>query len=116
MDIFNDIFGFVQAGFNDMRTNLMAIVIAFIIAFFVMKSWGQLLMMTIGATLVPLLAVAFVKPLISSEKIVFPPIMEMDYWMGALGLAVGYLIMLIVLFFLKNNVFKLGRGGHAHAH
>jgi len=114
MDLFNSIMGFVQAGFNDMRTNLMAIVIAFIISFFIMKKWGQLLFMVVGATLVHLLAVAFVKPLLDGGKIEFPPVANGDYWMGALGLAVGYLVMIIVLFFLKNNVFKLGGGGSSH--
>jgi len=114
MDLFNSIFGFIQAGFNDMRTNLMAIVIAFIIAFFIMKKWGQLLFMTIAATLVHLLAVAFVKPLLDGGEIAMPPLMDKEYWMTALGLAVGYLIMLIVLFFLKNNVFKIGKGGGGH--
>jgi hypothetical protein len=114
MDAFNSIFGFIQSGFNDMRTNLMAIVIAFIVAFFVMKKWGQLLVMTVVATVVHLLAVAFVKPLITSESISMPPLMDMAYWMTALSVAVGYLIMLIVLFFLKNNVFKMGGGGSHH--
>ena len=111
MDIFNDIFGFVQAGFNDMRTNLMAIVIAFIVAFFLMQKWGQLLLMTLGATLIHLIALAFVKPLLGDGEIAIPPLMDKGYWMTALGLYVGYLIIIIVLFFLKNNVFKIGRGG-----
>lgn len=111
MDIFNDVFAFVQAGFNDMRTNVMALVIAFIIAFFVMKKWGQLLVMTVAATLVHLLAVAFVKPLLDGGKIAMPPLMDPEYWKVAAGLAVGYLIVIIVLFFLKNNVFKIGHGG-----
>lgn len=111
MDIFNDIFAFVQAGFNDMRTNVMALVIAFIVAFFVMKKWGQLIFMAVGATLVHLLAIAFVKPLLDGGKIAMPPLMDGEYWKVAAGLAVGYLIMIIVLFFLKNNVFKMGGGG-----
>lgn len=113
MDLFNSLFAFVQAGFNDMRTNVMALVIAFIVAFFVMKKWGQLLIMTVGATLVHLLAVAFVKPLLDGGKIAMPPLMDVEYWKVAAGLAVGYLIVILVLFFLKNNVFKLGgSGGH----
>ena len=114
MDLFNSIMGFVQAGFNDMRTNLMAIVIAFIISFFIMKKWGQLLIMSVAATLIHLLALAFVKPLISGGDIAMPPIMDKAYWMSALALFVGYLIMLIILFFLKNNVFKIGKGGGGH--
>ena len=114
MDLFNSIFAFVQAGFNDMRTNVMALVIAFIVAFFIMKKWGQLIFMTIGATIVHLLAVAFVKPLLDGQAPVIPPLMDGEYWKVAAGLAVGYLIIIIVLFFLKNNVFRIGHGHHGH--
>ena len=31
---------------------------------------------------------------------------------GAGGLAVGYLILIAIFFFLKHNVFKMGHGGH----
>ncbi|MBX7248461.1 MAG: hypothetical protein K1X35_05340 [Caulobacteraceae bacterium] len=111
MDLFNSILAFVQAGFNDMRTNVMAVVIAFIVAFFVMKKWGQLILMTVGATVVHLLLVAFAKPLMDGKAPVIPPLMDPEYWKVAAGLAVGYLIALIFLFFLKNNVFKIGQGG-----
>lgn len=111
---FGAIFGFMRDGFNDMRTNLMAIVIAFIVAFFLMKKWGQVLLMAVGAAIVHLLIVAFAIPLIEQQPPVMPPLMDSGYWLTAASLAVGYLIMIIVLFFLKNNVFKIGKGGGGH--
>lgn len=107
----SSIFDFVHHGFDSMRTNVMALVIAIIFAFFIMKSWGQLLMMTIGATLVHLLLLAFVAPLIDKHPLAMPPLMDTNYWITAAYIAVFYLITLIVLFFLKKNVFKMGGGG-----
>jgi len=111
MDFINDMFAFVREGFNDVRAMGTALFIAFVVAFFLMTKWGQLLIMTVGATIVHLLAVAFVKPLLDGGKIAMPPLMDGEYWKVAAGLAVGYLILIIVLFFLKNNVFKIGKGG-----
>ena len=109
----SSIFDFVHHGFDSMRTNLMAVVIAIIFAFFIMKSWGQLIMMTIGATLIHLLLLAFVAPLIDKQSLAMPPLMDVGYWVNAAYIAVFYLITLIVLFFLKKNVFKMG-GKAAH--
>ena len=111
MGAFTPIYEFIHHGFNDVRTNILAIVIVLVVAFALMKSWGQLLAMTILATVVHLLAIAVVLPLVSGKTPVMPDLMAKDYWMTALSLAVGYLIMLIVLFFLKKNVFKMGGSG-----
>jgi hypothetical protein len=100
-------------GFNDVRSDVMAIVIALIIVIAFMKSWGQLIFMTIGAVLVHLIILTLL-PLVQHGKIAMPDVMSGGFWMQAGSLAVGYLILIIVLFFLKNNVFKMGRGGGGH--
>ena len=113
MGAFGPIYNFIHGGFNDVRTNILAIVIALVVAFVMMKKWGSLIPMTILATVVHLLAVALALPLLTGKAPTMPDLMSGGYWMTALSLAVGYLIMLIVLFFLKNNVFKMG-GGSKH--
>jgi heme exporter protein D len=107
---FTPIYNFIHMGFNDVRTDTLAIIIAFIFAFFLMKRWGQLIVMAIGATLVSLILNAML-PLLNHGKLMMPDVMAKPYWMGALALLVGYLILLIIFFFLKNNVFKVGKGG-----
>ncbi|HEY3813197.1 MAG TPA: hypothetical protein VGL66_08210 [Caulobacteraceae bacterium] len=109
------IFHFIHQGFDTVRTDILAIVIALIVVFALMKRWGQLIVMTIAATVIHLLIAAFAVPLIDKHPLVIPDVMAPSYWMMALSLLVGYLIMIIVLFFLKNNVFKMGKssgGGH----
>ena len=105
------IWHFIHQGFDTVRTDILAIVIALIVVFALMKSWGQLIMMTIAATVIHLLIAAFAVPLIDHKKLAIPDVMAKEYWMMALSLLVGYLIMIIVLFFLKHNVFKMGKGG-----
>ncbi len=108
----SSIFDFAHHGFDSMRSNGIALVIAIVFAFFIMKKWGSLLMAVIGATVVHLLIMAFVVPMIDKHPMAMPPLMDMGYWVTAGYIAVFYLISLIVLFFLKNNVFKMGGGGH----
>ena len=107
---FGPVYNFIHQGFNDVRADGLAIVIALIFAFFLMKKWGQLFVMTIGATLVHLIIMALL-PLFNHGKLVMPDIMAKPYWMMALALLVGYFILILVFFFLKNNVFKMGKGG-----
>lgn len=107
---FGPVFGFIHQGFDGVRTDVLAIVIALIIVLAVMKSWGQLIAMAILAVVAHLLIVAFVVPIADHKQLALPPLMDPRYWHMALSLAVGYLIMLIVFFFLKKNVFKMG--GH----
>jgi hypothetical protein len=105
---FAPIYGFIHQGFDSVRTDVMAIVIALIIVLALMKTWGQLIPMLILAVVAHLLIVAFAVPLVDHKTLAMPPLMDMGYWRMALSLAVGYLIMMIVMFFLKKNVFKMG--------
>jgi hypothetical protein len=107
---FTPIYNFIHAGFNDVRADGLAIVVALIFAFALMKRWGQLIVMTIGATIVHLILIALL-PLLNHGKLIVPDFMSKPYWMMAAALLVGYFILLMVFFFLKNNVFKMGKGG-----
>jgi hypothetical protein len=108
MDLVNTIHNFINRGFDGVRTDIIAIIIALIIVFAFMKSWGQLLIMTVMAVVIHLIIQALI-PLTHGGKLIFPPVTHTEYWMGALALFIGYLIMILVLFFLKYNVFKMGR-------
>jgi hypothetical protein len=109
---FGTVYNFIHNGFNDVRLNILAVVIAIIVAFALMKKWGQLIPMLVLATVAHLIIVAFVVPLVDKKTPVMPDILGGAFWMTTASLAVGYGIMLIVLFFLKKNVFKMGGGGH----
>ncbi len=101
---------FVHAGFADVKSQVMALVIA-LLAAILMTSWGRLIFVAIGAAVVHVLIQA-VLPLAQGGKLTIPDIMAMPFWSMFGSLAVGYLILIAIFFFLKHNVFKMGHGSH----
>jgi hypothetical protein len=85
---------------------VVAIIIA-LIAVLMMKTWGRLIFMAIGAVIVHLIILA-VLPLAQGGKLAIPDVMAPGFLMQVLSLAVGYAILIIIFFFLKKNVFKMG--------
>ncbi|MBS0297517.1 MAG: hypothetical protein JSR45_14510 [Proteobacteria bacterium] len=106
MDAAKPVLDFIHHGFNDVRTSVVAIIIA-LIAVLMMKTWGRLIFMAIGAVIVHLAIIALL-PLVQGGKFVFPDVMSQAFWMQAISLLVGYAILIVVFFFLKKNVFKMG--------
>jgi len=106
MDAAKPVLDFIHHGFNDVRTSVVAIIIA-LIAVLMMKTWGRLIFMAIGAVIVHLIILA-VLPLAQGGKLAIPDVMAAGFLMQVLSLAVGYAILIIIFFFLKKNVFKMG--------
>ncbi len=109
---------FVHAGFSDVKSQVIAIVIA-IVAAVLMKGWGRIW----GAALVAVVAHLIIQallPLVASSAFrlqdLVPDFVSLGFWANALALYVGYLLVIAFFFFLKHHVFRVGKGGHAHAH
>lgn len=99
-------YGFVQTGFATVNDQVMALIIA-LIAAVIMKSWGKLLHMTLGAVVVHWVA-ATLMPVAKGGDFKLPELLSSGFWMTTASLAVGYLIVISVFFFIKKNVLKAG--------
>lgn len=106
MGFLRSAYEFVHAGFADVKSQVMALVIA-LLAAVLMTAWGRVIFVAIGAAVVHVLVQA-VMPLAQGGKLTIPDIMAMPFWSSFGGLAVGYLILISIFFFLKHNVFKVG--------
>jgi len=111
MALLHRAYDFVHAGFADVKSQVMALVIA-LLAAILMSSWGRWLFVTLGAAVVHVV-IGAVMPLAQGGKFAMPDVMAGTFWSMFLGLYVGYLILIAIFFFLKHNVFKMG-GGSSH--
>ena len=100
---------FVHAGFADVKSQVMGLVIA-LLAAILMTKWGRLLFVAIGAAVVHTVIIA-VMPMAQGGKLAMPDVMAGAFWGMFAGLFVGYAILIAIFFFLKHNVFKMGGGG-----
>jgi hypothetical protein len=99
-------YDFVHAGFADVKSQVMALVIA-LLAAILMTSWGRLIFVAIGAAFIHVAIKTFL-PLAQGGALAMPDILAPAFWTGFGGLAVGYLILIAIFFFLKHNIFKVG--------
>jgi hypothetical protein len=104
---------FIQAGYSDVRTDAMAIIIALLVVIVLMKSWGQLIILTLGSVILHVIIETII-PLAQHKPFAMPPITTGPFWTHAGLLAVGYFLLIIIFFFLKNNVFKIGKSSSSH--
>lgn len=103
-------YNFVHEGFADVKSQVMALVIA-LLAAILMTAWGRLLFVALGATVVHILINA-VMPMAQGGAFTMPDVMAGTFWSATLGTYVGYLILIAIFFFLKHNVFRMGKSGH----
>lgn len=110
MDNASPILAFVQRGFHETNSNILAAIIALVVVIAFMKEWRQLFPMVVLALVAHVLINFYVVPLVShgAPHGAIPPVVDPGFWMNTLSLGVGYLIILVVLFFLKKNIFKMG--------
>jgi len=105
---------FVHAGFSDVRSQVAALIIAAVAAF-VMSSWGRLWATALAAVVVHIL-VGMLLPVLQGGAFTIPDFIALAFWANALALYVGYVLVIAFFFFLKHNVFRMGRSSHAHGH
>ncbi|HWE44522.1 MAG TPA: hypothetical protein VG407_00725 [Caulobacteraceae bacterium] len=114
MDAVNTAHNFINRGFDGVRTDVIAIVIALIIVFAFMKKWGQILIMTLLSLILHLVIQAVI-PLFKGGKLLIPPVTHTDFLWQAAALFIGYFFLIAILFFVKNNLLKMTKGGGAAA-
>lgn len=109
---------FVHAGFSDVKSQITALIIA-LVAAFVMKNWGRLWLTAVAAVVVHIL-VGILLPLVTGTGFrvqdLVPDFISVTFWANAFALWVGYVLVIAFFFFLKHNVFRMGRSSHAHGH
>lgn len=103
--ILSPAYAFVHGAFADVKSQVVALVIA-LLAALVMKGWGRIWAMTLACVVVQLLIVMFL-PVIQGGRFVIPDFLTAAFWAHALGLYVGFLLVLAFFYFLKRNVLKL---------
>jgi uncharacterized protein YacL len=86
-----------------------------LVAAYMLHSWKKIWQMALGATVIHLVAEIMIPVLANQSRFELPPnLMEVSYWRTAIALYLGYLVVIAVFFFLKQNM--LPKGGTAKAH
>lgn len=106
VDFFRD--GLHQ-GFDHVNA-VLGLIIA-LIAAFIMPAWRRIWAITLGATIIHLIAEVMLPVLAHHESFRLPPdLLEWSYWRAAIALYMGYLVAIAVFFFIKKMI--MPRGGH----
>jgi hypothetical protein len=105
---------FVEDGFHDgfYRVNAILGLIIAIFAAYSMGAWKRIWTITLGATIVYLVALVMLPVLANNAAFRLPPLVEMEYWRNAAALYLGFLVIVAVFFFIKTRVLPKGGGGH----
>ena len=108
------IIDFFRDGFREgfARVNAVLGIIIAIVAAYMMSEWKRIWAITLGATIIHLLAEVMLPVLANHESFRLPPdLLELSYWRTALALYLGYLIVIAIFFFIKTRVLPKGGGG-----
>ncbi|HEY2071363.1 MAG TPA: hypothetical protein VGG48_17530 [Rhizomicrobium sp.] len=96
----NTIWDFFQTGFHEVNA-VEGLVIALVAALLV-PAWSRLWAVALGATVVTLVVNTLIPVIAYHQSFRLPPdLLEVSYWMGALALFAGYLVVIGVFFFIK---------------
>lgn len=113
LDILRGLLGLADQGFDGVN-QIMGLIIAAIAAF-LMAGWRRLGAVAVAATLVHVLLTALL-PVLDGAAFRLPDLLSLAFWLTALALFLGYLIVIAVFFFLKTLVVGASGGRKAAAH
>lgn len=113
LDILRGLFGLADQGFDGVN-QVMGLIIAAVAAF-LMAGWKRLGPVAVAATLVHVLLTALL-PVLDGAAFRLPDLMSLSFWLTALALFFGYLIVIAVFFFLKSLFVGAPGGKKAGAH
>jgi len=111
-DFFNPILNYFQNGFDSVNA-WQGIVVA-LLAVIVMRRWGQLLLITLGAAVVYLLVEHFWPIVTQGAELRLPYVTEPQFWQR-LGAVYAGLLIIIAMFFAVKSVLLGFRGKPAEA-
>jgi hypothetical protein len=104
---------FLTQGYNQVN-GPQGLIIA-LLAVAIMRSWGQLLALTLGAT-VAYAVVEAVRPIIfEGGALKLPPVTDPAYWVTLAALYVGLMVIIAMFFAVKKVLFMRG-GARARVH
>jgi hypothetical protein len=106
LDFFRD--GFAQV--NAVLGLLIAIYFAY-----KMSEWKRIWTVALGAVLTHVIASVMIPVIDHGASFRLPPVLEVSFLQSLIALYLGYLVVIAVFFFVKQNVLS-GSGGKAHAH
>ena len=104
---------FVAGAFREGFAHVNAVlgIIIALVAAFIMPAWRRIWAITLGATLVHLIAEVMLPVIANHERFQLPRnLLETSYWQDAFALYLGYLVVIAVFFFIKSVI--LPRGHH----
>jgi len=111
----HEIIDFFRTGFREGFDHVNAVlgIIIAVVAAFVMPSWRRIWAITLGATVVHLIAEVMLPVLADHASFRLPPdLLMLSYWRAAIALYLGYLVVIAVFFFVKTLI--MPRGGSSH--
>jgi len=110
---FDNTLSFLNAGYGQVN-GPQGLLIA-LLAVVLMTRWGQLLPITLGAT-VTYAIVEAIKPIVNGGNIALPPVTDPNYLGTLASLYIGLLIIIAMFFAVKKVLFMRGGGAKAKAH
>lgn len=105
---------FVQQGFHEGFYHVNAILglIVALFAAYTMPAFKRIWAITLGATIVYLIAEVMLPVVANHAEFRLPPLVELSYWRNTVALYLGFLLVIAVFFFIKTRVLPKGGGGH----
>lgn len=103
---FTGVFALAQGGFDGVN-QIMGLLIA-LIAAILMSGWKRLWAMALGATLVHII-IGVLRPALDGGEIRLPDVLTMPFWMMALALFLGYVVVIAIFFLIKSLFVRGGK-------
>ncbi len=108
--IINFIWSGFHEGFGRVNGAVLGLVIALFGAYFLNDWRKRILAITLGATLVYLIAEVMLPVLANNESFRLPPnMLDSSYWRVALALFFGFFLIISVFYFVKTRVLPGGK-------
>jgi len=103
-EIFNTVLTYAQAGFSEVNA-VLGLIIAFVAAF-IMPKYGRILVFSLGAVIVHVVAEVMLPVVQGGGSLKLPPLVEPAFWQNVLVLFIGYFIVITVFYILKSLFLK----------
>ena len=112
MDYVNQAVGYLQEGFGIVNGDWRALLIA-VVAAILMQNWKQLVPFAVVAVVI-LIAIERLAPVLANNggNPSLPNLVETDFWIRTGVMALGYVVIIGVFFFLKSLVMRPAAKAH----
>lgn len=111
--LFSGFLSLADSGFDGVN-QVLGLIIA-LVAALVMSHWRGIWATAAGATVVHVL-IGMLRPVLDGAAFALPDILSVGFWMTALALFLGYVIVIGLFFFVKTVLTGTAFRRHHHAH